>query len=156
MDVEMASTKTVATIWRDLAYVRQHAVLEIVNVERARIFGLSPLRIVAARYDEHRLVARCRPDLMEVDALLETVRLLDFIADAAIAFDPVNRDIGGEIVRDEHILAGVVDAGVDRPLSQLDQVAMEREFAQWRDMECRKIVLVGRISGHRRDADASA
>jgi hypothetical protein len=33
--------------------------------------------------------------------------------------------------------------------------AMEREFAQWRDPECRKIVLVGRISGHRRDADAS-
>src|SRR5580692_1049451 len=155
MDVKVPSAETVTTIRRNLAYVRQHSVLEIVDVERARIFGLSALGIVTARYDEHCLVARCRSNLMEVDALLEIVRLLHFIADAAINFDPVHGDIGGEVISDENMLADVIDAGMDRPLSQLDQVAIEREFAQWGDPERRKIVLVGRISGHRRDADAS-
>jgi hypothetical protein len=156
MDVEVPSAKTVTTVRRNLAHMRQYAVLEIVDVERAWVFGLGPLGIVAASYDEHGPIAGRCPDLMEVDALLEIVRLLHFIADAAIALDPVNGDVGGEVISDEHVFAGVIDADMNRPLSQLDQVAMEREFTQWRDPECRKIVLVGRISGHRRDPDAPA
>src|SRR5260370_29645759 len=128
MDVEVPSAKTVTAIRRNLAHVREHALLETVDVERARVFGLGPLRIVAARDDEHGLVAGRHSNLMEVDALLEIVRLLDFIADATVTFDPVHGDIGGEVISDEQVLAGAIDAGVDRPLSQLDQVAIEREF----------------------------
>src|SRR5579871_5907280 len=126
MDVEMPSAKAVTAIRRNLADVRQHTVFEIVNVERARVFGLSPLRVVAPGYDEHGLVVGRRPDLMEVDALFEIVRLLHFIADTAVGLDPVDRDIGGEVISNEHVLAGIIDAGMDRPLPQFDEVAMER------------------------------
>ena len=124
-------------------------------MERARIFWVGPLWIVAARHDEHGLVGGRRPDLMEVDALFDLVCLFRLIADAAIAFDLVDGDIGGEVVSHQHMFAGMIDAGMDRPLPQFDKVAMLREFTERRDPEGRKIVLVGRIPGHRRDANSA-
>src|SRR5262249_61091700 len=100
MDVEVPSAKAVTTIRRDLANVRQHTLLEIVDVERPWIFGLRPLRIIAACYDEHGLIARRRPNLMEVDALLKIVGLLHFIAEAAIYLDTMNHDDDREIDSD--------------------------------------------------------
>ncbi len=128
MDVEVPSAKAVTAIRRNLAHVRQHALLETVDMERARVFWLGPLRIVAARDDQHGLIAGRHPDLMEVDAFLEIIRLLHLIANAAVTFDPVNGDTGGEVISDEQVLAGAIDAGVDRSLSQLDQVTIKREF----------------------------
>src|SRR5439155_27043438 len=71
MNVQVPATETVTTVRRNLAPMREHAVLEIVDVERARIFWVGPLWIVAARTDEHGLVGGRRPDLMEVDALFD-------------------------------------------------------------------------------------
>src|SRR3954452_19569373 len=120
MNVEVPASEAVATVGRNLAFVREHAVLEIVDMERAWIFRLSLCRIVAARDDQHCLVGMSCPDLMEIDAGFELVRLLDLIADAAVAFDLVDGDIGGEVVGDEHMLAGMIHARMDRPLPQLD------------------------------------
>src|SRR6516162_5215434 len=42
VDVEVARTEAVAAIGGDLAPAREHAVLEGVDVQRARVFGLRP------------------------------------------------------------------------------------------------------------------
>jgi hypothetical protein len=92
---------------------------------------------------------------MEVNALLEIVRLLHFVANAAVTFDLVNGYIGGEVIGNKHVLASAIDAGMDRSLSQLYRIAVKRQLTQWRDPECHQIVLVGRISGHWRYPNAA-
>ena len=124
-------------------------------MERAGVFRFDPYRIVAARHHQDRLVAWCRPDLMEVDALLQIVRLPDLLADAAVALDLVHADGGGEIVGDQHVFAGIVHAQMDRPLPQLDRIAMGRQLARGRHAEGREVVLVRRKSRHGRDADTA-
>jgi len=124
MKIEVPSTKAVSAIGRDLAHGRQHAVPEPINVERARVFRLACFRIVAARHHQDGFIRGSGADLMEIDALLQIVRLLHLVADAAIALDLVHRDVGGEVEGDQHMLAGIVDAQVNRPLPQTERVAM--------------------------------
>src|SRR5580704_12582199 len=120
-------------------------------MQRTGIFRLAAIGIVATRDDEHGLVARCRPDLMEVDTVLQIVRLGHLVADAAVGLDPVHADTGWEIVSDEDIFAASIDAIVDRPPAQLDHVALLRELAIAADPEGRQIMLV---SGKARTAGA--
>ena len=112
-------------------------------MERARILRLAGLRIVAARHHQDRLVARRRADLMEVDALLQIVRLAHLVPDGAVALDLVHAEAGREIIGDQHIFARDIDARMDRPPFQLDHVAMRRQLAGRPDPERRQIVLVG-------------
>src|SRR5262245_6652390 len=98
MNVEVPASKPVAAVRRNLAFVRENTVLEIVDMERAWVFRLGSVRIVAARDDQHSLVGGSCHDLMEIDAGFELFRLLHLIADAAVAFDLVDGDIGGEVI----------------------------------------------------------
>src|SRR6202042_3858181 len=75
MEVEVPRPESVAAVRLNLSQVRQHAVVETVNMQRTGVFRLAAFGIVAARDDQHGLVARRRPDLMEVNTLLQIVRL---------------------------------------------------------------------------------
>src|SRR5580704_8881262 len=142
MEVEVPRSKSIAAVRLDLSQVRQYAVIETIYMQRTGIFRLAAFGIVAARDHQHGLVVRCRPDLMEVDALLQIVRLRHLVADAAVGLDPVHADAGREIVGDEDIFAASIDAVVDRPRAQLDHVALWRELAIAADPEGRQIMFV--------------
>ena len=73
MNVEVPASEAVAAVRRNLAPVRKNAVLDIVDMKRARVFRLGSIRIVAARDDQHSLVGGSCHDLMEIDAGFELV-----------------------------------------------------------------------------------
>ena len=111
-------------------------------MQRTGVLRFVAFGIVAARDDDHGLVARRRPDLMEEDALLQIVRLGDLVSDAAVGFDAMNADAGRVIVGDQDIFAAAVDAVVDRPPAQLDHIALRRQLAVAADPKRRQVVLV--------------
>ena len=135
MNVEMAWTETVAAIGRDLAQVRQHPVVEAIDVKRAGVLRLGGLGIVAARHHQDRLVPRRCTDLVEVDAFLKIVGLAHLVADAAVALDAMHSDARREIIGHQHEFAGAVDADMDRPVFQPHHFAMGAEFAGGGDRE---------------------
>src|SRR5258706_2670447 len=116
MNVEVPRTVAISAVRCDLPNAREPAVLECVTRQRPRVFRLSPLRIIAARDDQDGFVQWGRPDLMEIDSLLQIGRLLHLIADTAVALDLVDRDAGRKIVSDQHMFAGVIHTRMDGPL----------------------------------------
>src|SRR5579862_4919032 len=146
MEIEVPRPEAVATIWLDLSQIRQHAVLEAVDMQRTGVFGLVCFAVLSACHDDDGLVARRRADLMKVDALLQIVRLGHLVADAAIGVDAVNTDARRKIVRDENKSAASIDAVIDRPPAQLYHVAELREFAVAADPKRRQVMLVTRKS----------
>src|SRR5271166_1819259 len=73
MDVEMPRPEAVAAVRLDLSHVREEPVLESVDMQRTGVLRFAAFGIIAARDDDHAPVARRRPDLMEVDALVQVV-----------------------------------------------------------------------------------
>src|SRR5262249_30155485 len=87
-------------------------------------------------------VARCRSRLVEIDTLLQIVRLDDLVTNAAVTLNAMHGNAGREIVGNQHVLSVDIDAGVNRTPAKLDHVAIGRQLTRRCDMERRQMVLV--------------
>ena len=128
MKVEMARTEA-QVAGRDRGEVGQHAVGEAEHLERAGLFGLVGLGVVAARHQDSGAVARRGPQLMGEDAEVEPVRLRDRVADRAVGMDAMHRDIARVIVRGQQVPPRAVDAAMHRSRRQRCGRAVRRQRA---------------------------
>jgi len=64
------------------------------------------------------------------------------LADHAVRLDVMNSHAARAVVRDEQIIAGAIDAVVDRPMRQRDRLAMRCERARRIDPERRHVMAV--------------
>ena len=113
MEIEMPRSEAQSGSRRDRGEVRQRAVLEFEQLERAGILGLAAGGVIAARDQDRRPVSRRRADLMPVNAGIELARLAHRLANGAITVDTMDGDIARVVVGGEQIFAGLIDAGVD-------------------------------------------
>ena len=118
MEVEMARAEAEPIAAARSMQVRQHAVLEAIDLERAGVFRLAGFRIVAARDHDRGLVARRGQHLMRENADVELLARRDLFAERAVRLDAMDRDVARIIVRGEQIAARAVDAAMHRPRRQ--------------------------------------
>ena len=87
------------------ARLRQHAIVEAECLDRAGIFRLAGVGIVAARHQQHGAVSRRGEDLMRIDAGIEFCRLRDRRADRAVGIDAMDGDIARIVIGRQQICA---------------------------------------------------
>ena len=109
--VEVPRPEAEPAAGRDRGEVGQRAVLECVDLERARVLRLAWRGVVAARHQDRGPVAGGRAHLMRVNAGVGLARLADRTADRAVAGYAMHRDVARRIVGGEQIVAARVDAG---------------------------------------------
>src|SRR6516225_2940882 len=118
MEIEMPRPKAEPGSGRDRSQVRQRAALEFEELEHAGILRLAAHGVVAARDQDRGLVSWRRADLMPVDAGIALVRLAYRFANGAGAVDAMDGDVSRGVVGSAHIVAGPVDAGLNRARGQ--------------------------------------
>ena len=97
----MARPKAVALAGGDRRQVRQYAVLEVEQLERAGVFGLAAAGIVAARNEDRHPVGGGRQHLVPEDAGVDARWLLYLLAEGAVPVDAVDGDTARIIVGDQ-------------------------------------------------------
>lgn len=120
MKVEVAWTiaETAAAADCDAGKRREAAVVEPVELERARLFGCVAPGVDAARDEDGRAAPGEHAHLMREDAQVERLPLLDPWTDAQAGKDRMDRDIGDRVEGGEQEPARCIDADVDRALRQ--------------------------------------
>ena len=130
--------------WRELAF------LEVVDFQRAGVFGFLGFGPVAARDKNDRTIRRRGHDLMRENADIHLRRLLHLRAHRAVRVNAMHGDIAGAVVGVERIRAGGIHAGVDRALRQCRRLAVHlqrsaRIHAQ--RAQTMHLARIGRVAG---------
>src|SRR5499426_3838600 len=92
MEVEVPGPKSEAVARRDRRLVREYAIVEAEDLERAGILWLAVPGIVATRDEDRALVGRGRADLVREDAAVGLCGLPDQGAERAVRVDAVYGD----------------------------------------------------------------
>src|ERR1700747_1905976 len=98
MKIEMSGTESVAAIRGDRALIAQLAVLERELLDRTRIFGLTGLRVVAGRDEQHGAAGGLDPNLMGIEAGIHRGLLLDRRTRLAVRRQRVDRDAARRVI----------------------------------------------------------
>ena len=114
MEVEVARTKAITAVRRDRGAVRELAVLEREQFERAGVFRLVLGLVIAAADQDRRVVGGRHADLVREDAAIERRSLCDFLAHRAIGVDAMHRDAARIVVGDQRKAARMIDVDMDR------------------------------------------
>ena len=109
----------------------QVAVVVVEDLEPARLLGLSPCRVVAARYQDDLLVVAAHPDLVRIDPGIDRLRLTRPLAPGGpVAVDPVDAEPARIAERDEDVFGRDVGRHVDGAGRQRDRLAVRAERAR--------------------------
>ena len=125
----MARPEAETALGRDRDAVGELAVLEREEFQRAGIFRLVLVLVVAAAHQDRGVVVRRGANLVGENSAIERCRLLDLLAEAAVGADPVHRDAARIVVGSQRKGARRIDAAVDRTGAQRDRRTMRLQFA---------------------------
>ena len=143
--VQMPRSEAIAPAGGDRHQIRQHAVIEAKDLERPRILGLAARGIIAARGEDHRAVVRGGQDLVGVDPRVQRGGLLHQRTDRPVAVDAVDGDPARQVVRDQHKIAGAIQAHVDRTRRQRLRLAVRlQRTGRGIDAKCGQVVRFAR------------
>src|SRR5271168_34970 len=118
MKIEMSRSEAVTASRGDRRPVRELAVVETENLERARIFRLAGSGVVASRNENRRFAGRHYADLVREYPDIGRCPLLHLIANTPIAIDLEYGDAARIVVGDQRIGAKPVNTDVYRARSQ--------------------------------------
>src|SRR5438132_8885659 len=130
MKIEVPWPKAEAVARCDRRLVRQHAVIEAEDLERAGILRLAIPGIVAARDEDGALVRRGCADLVREDTAVWLRGLLDQVSERAIRVDAVHGDRAWKVEGGQQIPPGRIDAAMDRARRQRLRRAVRRQAAR--------------------------
>jgi hypothetical protein len=114
---------------RQIGQRRELAVLEVVDLHRARVLRLGGFGAVASCDYDRRTIAGHGQHLVREDAHVDPSRLRHLRADRAVGVDAMHGDVARIVVADECIRAGGVHAVVDRALRQCPRFPVQLQRA---------------------------
>ena len=125
----MARAEAVPAVRRNGRAAREHAVPEVIHLQRAGIFGLPLIGIIASRHDDGETIVGRKQDLVRENPGVHRSRLFDFGADHSVRIDAVDCYSARIVVGGEEKFGASVGRIVDGPGCQRRGRAVRSERA---------------------------
>jgi hypothetical protein len=131
MKIEMPRAEAIAAAGGDRPRVGQDPVIEPEQFQRARVLGPAARGVIAARDENGKPVVGRAAYLVRENAEVEIARLLDFLANAAVAVDPVHGQRAGVVVCGQCVAPGRIDTDMKRAMRQRLRRTMQRQHTRF-------------------------